>query len=338
MERPLLALALAAASWLAGARAEAEPPAAASASAPRSPTDPPASSPPLAPRVRLAYRAALDCPDEATFLQAVAAQSRPFQRAPRSAARVRALDAIVERRGDTFVGLLRVREADGAASEREVSGATCPEVFSALALVAAITIDNGPPEPRPPPPDPPPHPPPPSARRFTIATAVLTGAFFSMAKEASWGVAPSLQLSTPIGGVPFGIQLGGVLAASPSTSTTAGSADFLFVGGRLAASAGLLSAGWLAVHLTAGADAGVVRGRGRDIRKPDVRHRPWVDLALGARAELMFHTDIGLDVAGGMLIPLTRPRWIFEEPDFVVYETPLLGAYFTVGIRVVLTQ
>lgn len=288
-------------------------------------------------RVRLAYRAAEGCPDEATFVAAVTAQARPFQRAPRSAARVRSLDASVRRGDDGFSGLLRVREADGSTSERDVRGATCGEVFSALSLVAAITIDTGPPEPRPPPPEPPEPPGPPAPpRRWTIATAVLGGAFFSMAKDATLGVVPTLQVSTPAFGVPFGVQLGAVLASSPRTSTTAGSAEFLWAGARLAVSVSVLPLGPFSLHATAGVGAGAVRGRGLAIATPRVQVLPWFDLAAGARAELELVPRLGLDLAGGMLVPITRARWVFEDPDLLVHETPPVGAYVTFGLRAVL--
>lgn len=293
----------------------------------------------LVPRVRLAYRAPEGCPGEAAFLSAVAAQARPFQRAPRSAARVRALDASIRRGPESFSGALRVREADGATSEREVRGATCGEVFSALALVAAITIDTGPPEPRPPPPglpETPPGPPPP--RRWTVATAVHGGAFFSMAPDAVWGIAPALQVGTPLGGVPIGVQLGAALATSARTSTALGSADFLWLAARLAVSAGVLSAGPFSLHPTVGLDAGLVRGRGLGLATSHEPLRPWLDVALGARAEWMVLPALGIELAGGMLVPITRPRWVFEDPDLVVHATPWAGAYLTIGLRAVLPR
>lgn len=344
-------LAFAAALVPAAARGDPAPPASASSL----PSSPPAASsaaastaaassaaaPPAPARVRLAYRAAEGCPGEPAFLDAVAAQARPFQRAPRSAARVRSIEASIRHRAGAFIGLLRVREPDGATSERDVSGATCGEVFSALSLVAAITIDTAPPDPRPPPPDPRPSPPPappPAPRRWAVATALLSGAFFSMASDASWGVVPTVQVSTPVGGVPVGVQLGAVLAASPRAATAAGDADFLWAGGRLAFSAALVTARWFSLHPTAGVDAGVVRGRGFAIRTPREQSVPWFDLSLGLRTEWMLLPPFGLDLAAGFLVPVTRTVWVFDAPDVAVHRTPPIGGYLTLGVRVLLAR
>lgn len=334
-KRWVLVLAAALASWPAAARAEA-PPVSVAGVVPSPAAEAPAAG--KGARVRLSYRADEPCPDELAFVAAVTTQARPFQRAPRSAARVRSLEAVIRRDDDRFSGLLRVREADGATSERDVRGATCGEVFSALSLVAAITIDTGPPEPDPPPADPTePETPGAPARRWTFATAVLGGAFFAMAKDPALGVAPALQISTPLGDRPFGLHLGAVLAASQRTSTTAGAAEFLWFGARLAASIAALSEGPFSLHPTVGIDAGFVRGRGLGLAKPREETRPWLALSTGARAELMLHPRFGVDLAGGMLVPITRDRWVFERPDLVVHQTPPLGAYLTCGLRVVLS-
>jgi hypothetical protein len=70
------------------------------------------------------------------------------------------------------LGRLTVRELDGSELERDVAGADCAEVVSAMVLIAAILVDPNaslaplpPPKPEPPPPRPkalPPRPPPPS--------------------------------------------------------------------------------------------------------------------------------------------------------------------------------
>lgn len=312
MKRSLLAITLLLASWPAVLRGEPQ-------------------SPP--PRVRLAYRAVDGCPTEDAFVAAVSAQTRAFQRAPRSAARIRSLDATIARRGDGFRGLLRVREAEGTTSERDMTGSTCDEVFSALTLVAAITIDTGPPPPSPPPPEPVSPPPPPQPRPLIIATALSGGAFFSMAKDPVWGLVPALEIASTAGGIPVGLQLGGALAVSPRASTTAGSAEFLWIAGRASGSVQALSISWFSLHPTAGVDAGILRGRGFDLAAPRMELRPWADLAAGVRAELMAWPPAGIEVSAGMLIPLTRGRWVFEDPDQIVHETPPVGAYFTLGLR-----
>lgn len=301
------------------------------------PAPPPATTPPARPRVRLAYGAPAGCPDEAAFVAAVAAQARPFERAPRSAARARSLEATITRTEDGHAGVLRVREAGGATSERAVGGDTCAEVFSALALVAALTVDTGPPPPNPPPVDPPP-PPPALPLRWRWATAVHGGAFFSMAPVASFGVAPALEATPPIRGAPLAVRLGVTLAASPRADTPAGSAEFFWLTARLGVSPVALSFGPLTLRPTVDLGAGVLRGRGLAISKPRETARPWADVTVGGRAEWMPSEALGLELAGGVMVPITRVTWTFETPPAVVHETPPVGGYLTLGLRVVLAQ
>jgi hypothetical protein len=47
----------------------------------------------------------------------------------------------VERDGNGFTGRLAVRELDGSQTYRSVSGASCDEVVSAMALIAAVLVD-----------------------------------------------------------------------------------------------------------------------------------------------------------------------------------------------------
>lgn len=290
-----------------------------------------------APRVRLAYRAPEGCPSESEFVTAVQAQSRPFERAPRSAARVRSLDATIARGTGGFAGILRVREADGSTSSREVSGAACEDVMSALALVSAITIDTGPPPPSPPPPDEPPPPEPSIAPRWGVATALQAGVFFAMAPSAAFGVSPQLEVSPPLG-TPFEVRLGLTFAASPRAETAAGSADFYWIAARLEATPFSIARGPLAMGLLFGADAGAVLGRGVGLWLGREQWRPWLDLAVGLRGSAMITKSFGFELGGGMLVPITRDTWVFERPDAIVHQTPPVGAYATAGIRVLLRR
>jgi hypothetical protein len=65
---------------------------------------------------------------------------------------------------------------------------------------------------------------------------------------------------------------------------------------------------------------------------------PWADVTLGARAELMLASWIGVEVSGAMMVPITRRRWIFDTPELVVHETPAIGGYLTAGVRFVLAR
>jgi len=289
-------------------------------------------------RVRLSYRATPDCPGEDAFVAALTAQAHPFARAPRSAARVRSLDAEIARSDSGHTGHLRVREADGVTSERDVRGSTCADVFSALALVTALAIDSGPPAPRPPPPDEPPPPAPATPRRWGWSTAVVGGGFFAMAPVPAWGVEPSLEAVPPLPGGVLAVRLSLALAASPRTTTRAGDADFFWLTGRVSAGLWPLARSWFSLRPTVGAGFGFVRGRGMIVALPREAIRPWLDVALGLRAHAALTRRFAVELSGGLLVLITRATWTFDEPEVIVHETPPLGGYLTAGVRITLAD
>ncbi|MFO0589500.1 MAG: hypothetical protein U0441_18325 [Polyangiaceae bacterium] len=281
-------------------------------------------------RVRIAYAAPDGCPDETAFVAAIAAQAHPFERAPRSAARVRLLDATITAAGEEHTGVLRVREADGATSERDVRGATCQEVFSALALVAALAVDTGPPPPPPLPPEEPPPPPPPPPS-WKLGLAVDTGAFTAMAPNASLALLPSVEIAPPIARTPLVMRIGPVAATSPRADTPAGSADFMWFAGRLDVALFGLVGSFYALRPTVAVTAGAVLGHGANVASPRTKIQAWVDVEAGARASVRLWPSFSLELAGGVLVPITRPTWVFESPDAVIHATPPVGAYVTLG-------
>lgn len=287
------------------------------------------------PRVRITYTAPEGCPDEASFVAAIGAQSRPFERASPSAVRVRSLDAAITRSTGGFSGVLRVKEADGKASERAVRGAACDDVTSALALVAAITIDTGPLPPSAPPPEEPEPPIPSIAPRWGVAAALHGGAFFAMTPSVAIGVSPQIEVSPPVG-TPFEVRLGFTFAAAPRAATITGSADFYWLAARVEATPLSFTRAPLAMGLVFGADAGAVLGRGVGAWLGRELWRPWLDLAVGLRGSGMLTSRLGIELSGGMLVPITRDTWVFERPLAIVHQTPPVGAYVTVGIRALL--
>lgn len=293
--------------------------------------------------MRLAYDGAADCPDEAAFLAAVKAQARPFERAPRSAARVRSLEIAIARDGDVYTGVLRVREADGATSERDVraddatdpASETCAGVFSALALVTALTIDSGPPPPKPPPAEvlPPPDPPPAPGRPWRAGAIAEGGAFVSMAPGPAFGGGASFELLPPLDGAPIALRLGVVAAASVRADTSTGSADFQWFAARLGVGLFSLSIGPVTARPTVGLDAGIARGVGSEIAVEREKIRAWFDVSAGLRLQLRATPWLDVELAGGVLVPITRDRWVFDTPEVVLHETPAAGGYATFGLR-----
>ncbi|WP_437757023.1 hypothetical protein [Sorangium sp. So ce1389] len=89
--------------------------------------------------LRIEYRAEAGCPTEAEFRAHVGARLR---RQMGEAEAASAYVVTIDERDGRFTGRLGVRAADGAASDRDVAGATCDDVVAALAVVTALAIDS----------------------------------------------------------------------------------------------------------------------------------------------------------------------------------------------------
>src|SRR4029077_9671995 len=84
-----------------------------------------------------AYEVPPDCPNEQAFVSAVAARGSLPRRDDHDARR---FEISITQRESGFAGTLRVHSAQNESAVREVTGASCAEVFNALAVVAAIAL------------------------------------------------------------------------------------------------------------------------------------------------------------------------------------------------------
>ncbi len=89
--------------------------------------------------IALDYRASTGCPGRERFVEEVRALTAKAEFVEADAAQ-RQFRVEAERKGGSVTGRLTIVK-DGASSEREVSGKTCAEVVSALALATAIAVD-----------------------------------------------------------------------------------------------------------------------------------------------------------------------------------------------------
>lgn len=90
--------------------------------------------------VTLSYSSDVGCPKRAQFLEEVTARVRRPVRFETPGATVRMVVKL-ERRGEQALGKLDIVQAPGEPTRREFSAASCDEVGSALALVAALALD-----------------------------------------------------------------------------------------------------------------------------------------------------------------------------------------------------
>ncbi len=90
--------------------------------------------------VRVEYAAAEGCPTRESFIREIGARTSRLRVADESEP-ARVFRVALGPSGESFRGTLVVVDAGGSESEREVQGESCAVVSSALALVAALTID-----------------------------------------------------------------------------------------------------------------------------------------------------------------------------------------------------
>ncbi len=90
--------------------------------------------------IRLTYGADAGCPDASRFVQAVAARTDRIRRAA-DGEEARAFVVEITREASGVRGTLSIKGLDGLVSRREITGESCEEVVSALALVTALAID-----------------------------------------------------------------------------------------------------------------------------------------------------------------------------------------------------
>ncbi len=276
--------------------------------------------------IKLTYSAPAGCPDADAFFAALAA------RAP--AARVDASD--VREFRVTFVddgarttGTLAVISGDDVTS-REVSGATCAETVSALALVAALAVEERASRPAvvirtgrdpvPPPPPPPVSPSPAPRWRVAVGSGI----------EVESGVAPGTILGVPVfvridrGTDGPGLRVGLTRSEQDDVIMSAGAAAFRWTVGWADACPIARRAGRVSGRACAGVEAGVLEGSGTSVDSPATDQRPWV----AARARVAVATRIGpveLELGANGAAPLVRDRFFIAPATTVNHASAVTG-------------
>ena len=93
--------------------------------------------------VRLEYAAPESCPDEQVFVARVRARTAHGRFAePGELARTFEVSLVASEQGASFAGQIEFIDVGGERARRSVTGATCDEVTSSLALIMALSIDD----------------------------------------------------------------------------------------------------------------------------------------------------------------------------------------------------
>jgi hypothetical protein len=316
--------------------------------------------------VGLRYSAAATCPNEVEFVDEVNARVRRGVDWNVAVAQID-MRVSLERTDDARArGTLEVIQPGVEPTRREFTAATCPEVGSALALVAALTLDpNARTEALParfptivePPPAPPPAPvepvtPPPPARPVAAPaeprpTPQPAGyaAWFGPAGGVAGGYAPqplvSLGLSLGVRslrrGWSPGVQLTPWWGKTGTTGPEAELGSFSWATGRLEGCPVFLAlAARLSFDPCLAVEVGRLTARGDDgaVDTPVTAERWWV--AFGATLSLQWTSETWFARAGGLLLfPATRDELVFRAPDRSVHQAnpALVGGTVALGFR-----
>jgi hypothetical protein len=294
--------------------------------------------------IEIAYQGPTDCPPEAFFRAQLLART-PRVRAARSGEPARRVAVTVDTSAGRTLGRLVIRELDGQESAREVGGDACAEVVSALALIAAISVDPNavttplvaaavPPPPAAPPPEvTPPLPPPPPRALFPVRFGVggTLSVASSIAPATMVGGRLSLELAFRAARFPPSIRLGLERSNGSPTAVAGGVLDFTRTIGVLEVAPLEVAWGRLAIAPLVGLEAGALRAVASEITPARSATRAFVALGTGARVDLVLVGPLALEAAVGVAFPVTRDRFFFE-PDTTVSQAAPAGFRGSFGL------
>jgi len=189
--------------------------------------------------VRVSYSAPAGCSSRAAFVREVSLRTARIRVVADSEPGASFVVELTDRT-TAIAGQLRWIERDGAETARAVSGATCEEVVSALALIAAVLVDPESLSQRPTSPRSiaaAPIAPPSEPKSLRLRPSMAAGAIVDSAVAPSWSLGAHFELALELeSGGRHGplASLSVARLSAPTASTTAGDADFTTTFGRLA--------------------------------------------------------------------------------------------------------
>jgi hypothetical protein len=262
-------------------------------------------------QIELVYAAPSGCPDADAFFAGIHARAN----AVRADHGQRTFRVTITTDADTTVrGRLVVDGPDGSTT-REVYGATCAETVSALALVAALAIEERATReaPRPSPTAiAPPHEP------WHVAAGAGIGLYSGIAPTAAYGV--PVFVAANYHRARF--RLGFARTERVDAVVAAGTTDFRWTIGRVQACPFAFAIDRFEAAPCAGFEAGILDGRGTQVAMPASDTRPW----LAPEAVLRLSVHLGpaaLELEGLVAVPLVRDRF-FIAPSTTVHQIPVL--------------
>lgn len=308
---------------------------------------------------RLSYEVPPGCPTAEAFSEAVTSNSTRAHRASpdETATDIEALASVRE---GGFLGMLRIRRPDGTESTRSIPAATCKETMSAMAFIAAITID----------PDaataasndqlsaevaPPLLPPAaqPATSEIPRVARDATPRHEEEHKRRPWtfGVTASVGLASAIApdvspdfgaGVGFGatqrtlwsplVLLGAQVAVSPSVSNGEGTARFERIGARLTGCPLRIEAATVTIRPCALFELGQYSAIGSQVPNQSSAQFLWSAVGAAVRGELPIAGPLNLALDLGAFFPFARDSFYFNPSHIQVHSIPAVGFTGALGI------
>jgi hypothetical protein len=319
-------------------------------------------------QVSLHYLGDPGCPEETEFVYEVTARVRRTVQWSKAGAAVQMV-VIIRQVGDHASGTLEVVQRGTEPTRREFTAASCAEVGSALALVAALALDpnarteqlpvhalsaapstepspapllpppsqplplpSPPPAPSPAPPAPPV--PPPSPRdRYLVWLGPTAMAAAGYAAEPLVAVGLSLGARSVRPGFSPGFQLTPLWGKTGTTGPDASGGTFAWAMGRLeGCPLRVALAPPLSFEPCVAAELGAVSAGGASQGiVPVIVDRWW--LAAGATWSL--HLGLGswfVRLGGSAMFPLTRDEFVFHDPDRSIHQASPVVVGGTLGL------
>jgi len=302
--------------------------------------------------IRIDYRAEVGCPSAYAFNAQVFRRTASARLAT-GGDTARTFIVSIERRGNTLVGSLVVRQSDGTTESREVAGPDCGEVAKVLALATALAIDPQaslappsevseppPPEPLKPEPvtprEPAPREPEPSTDDDRAPWVVALGPTLEggVTPRLAYGASAGIGWRSPSGRgalSALGVELTFVKPPSYQVGTARTSFQLLYARPELCS----VALKWYAESGIApclGGEVGAVTGWGSDIPRAESRSRLWATVDMGLRLHQALGSAWFVEVEASVVLPITRYHYVFREPDTRIFVVP--SAAVVGGVRV----
>lgn len=306
--------------------------------------------------VRVSVELHEGCPQKPTLLGRLHARL-PRVREAEDGEPAIGVEVRVERRNGVSNGTVAL-VGEGERTERSASSPSCERVLTALAIMAAVGLDEGlkplPPAPAPAPssdvreaespaaesepPEPTPRPPAPAKvvtpsprRRPHVGLAI--GSSHELSANRAAIVMPGVfaQIAFPGRLEPF-LRLGFARSFRDDVDSVRGRAGLVWTEGTVAGCGDLFRTATLGGGLCLNAEAGALQAIVSEPLPSRGRTRPWFSVGASARLAWRPLAALSFEIVGGARVPLVRNQ-LFFEPLSLVYEAPAVVPF--VGTAVV---